>query len=174
MIVIIYWLLLLALVMGVTAFNAHRTHNLIYVHSMILIIMMVALSMISFIIVLYTVMDLVFDLRLFHVSSVFSLILLIAVLIGIVMTNFLRWFQQHFHYSPTSLTIMEYYIQWSLIYTTIYQVLFSDLSKSSKYMIKIMAESRIVDPDYLIMALLPALISTWIAIVLYKVQQKQI
>ncbi len=74
----------------------------------------------------------------------------------------------------TSLTIMEYYIQWSLIYTTIYQVIFNDLSKSSKYMLKIVAESKIINPDYIIMALFPALISTWIAIVIYKVQQKQI
>ncbi|WP_458259766.1 SA1002 family membrane protein [Limosilactobacillus reuteri] len=102
------------------------------------------------------------------------LILLIAVLVGIMLSNFLGWFQHHYHYHMTSLTIMEYYIQWSLIYTTIYQVIFNDLSKSSKYMLKIVAESRIINPDYIIMALFPALISTWIAIVIYKVQQKQI
>lgn len=171
---IIYWILLAFLILGSTTFSVQRTHSLIYVHSLVLITIMVSMSMVSFIILLYCVMTLIFDLKIFHVDSIFSLILLIAVLIGILMSNFLRWFQKHFHYRPTSLTIMEYYIQWSLIYTTIYQVIFNDLSKSSKYMIRIVAESRIINPDYLIMALFPALISTWIAIVIYKVRQKQI
>jgi len=171
---IIYWVLLIALIVITMGINANHTHNMVYIHSLILITIMVVISMVSFIAILYCVMAFIFDLRIFHVSSVFSLILLIAVLVGIMLSNFLGWFQHHYHYHMTSLTIMEYYIQWSLIYTTIYQVIFNDLSKSSKYMLKIVAESKIINPDYIIMALFPALISTWIAIVIYKVQQKQI
>ncbi len=159
---IIYWVLLIALIVITMGINAHHTHNMVYIHSLILITIMVVISMVSFIAILYCVMAFIFDLR---------MILLIAVLVGIMLSNFLGWFQHHYHYHMTSLTIMEYYIQWSLIYTTIYQVIFNDLSKSSKYMLKIVAESRIINPDYIIMALFPALISTWIAIVIYKVQQ---
>lgn len=135
---------------------------------------MVVLSMGIFLALLFICTALMSVMHLFRVSSIFSLILLLAVLIGILMSNFLHWFQKRYHYSKTSLTVMEYYIQWALIYTTIYQAIFSDLSNSSKYMVKLVIESRSINPDDIVMALFPALISTWIAIVIYKVQKKQI
>lgn len=107
---IIYWVLLIALIVITMGINAHHTHNMVYIHSLILITIMVVISMVSFIAILYCVMAFIFDLRIFHVSSVFSLILLIAVLVGIMLSNFLGWFQHHYHYHMTSLTIMEYYI----------------------------------------------------------------
>lgn len=90
------------------------------------------------------------------------------------MHYFLKYFQSRFHFSMTSITMMEYYIQWTLIYVTIYQAMFDDLFKSSKRLVAEISSGSMLVPEDLILVLFPALIATWMAIAIYKVHQKQI
>lgn len=168
----LYWTLLILLIAVVIGLDAHHTHALVYIHSFILLLVMVVISGAIFLALFYTAIRLELHFNFVHANSVFSLILLLAVVIGLLMARFLRWFQGHFHYSVTTLTMMEYYIQWTLIYVTVYQVLFDNLFQSSKEFVNLISKGTIVDPKYLILALFPALMSTWIGIALYKVRQK--
>ena len=102
------------------------------------------------------------------------MILLIAVFTGIILYHLLKLVQRRLDWPITAMTLVEYYIQWTLIYITIYQVLFNDFVKSSQKLLRVAKDSMVVNPDLLVIALCPSLISTWIAIVLYKFYRKEI
>lgn len=75
------------------------------------------------------------------------------------------------------LTIIEYYIQWLLIYVTIYQVAVDQLSGLQKLLGDAEAEramqgylSTILDPSVLVVLLLPVLIAVWISVAMTKLR----
>ena len=72
-----------------------------------------------------------------------------------------------FKFSTTTLTLVEYYIQWSLIYVTVYQAIFSNIKHISTitHFIRV---GNFLDPNLLVVVVLPSFISAWIAVILYK------
>lgn len=78
-----------------------------------------------------------------------------------------------FKFSTTTLTLIEYYIQWSLIYVTVYQAIFSNVKKISSiaHFIRV---GNFLDPNLAIVLILPSFISAWIAVILYKKHIKAI
>lgn len=147
---------------------------MIFVHSLILIVLMLLLSFIIFIAMFLSVLTVENLFHSVHDNLLFSQVIFLTVFTGIIMHYFLKMFQNHFHFSMTSITMMEYYIQWTLIYVTIYQAMFDDLFKSSKRLVANISSRGMLVPEDLILVLFPALIATWVAIAIYKVHQKQI
>lgn len=147
---------------------------MIFIHSLILITLMLLLSLIIFILMFLSVLTIEAMFHSIHDNLLFSQIIFLTVFTGIIMHYFLKTFQNHFHFNMTSITMMEYYIQWTLIYVTIYQAMFDDLFKSSKQLVANISSRGMLVPEDLILVLFPALIATWVAIAIYKVHQKQI
>ncbi|QPR39613.1 SA1002 family membrane protein [Brevibacterium casei] len=101
----------------------------------------------------------------------------VALASGIVMFLIVQPVIQRTGISMELLTITEYYIQWFLIYVTVYQVIFEqlnglgriinerDLTKElNSYL------SSILDPSVLIAILLPVLLSIWVAVAIAKIR----
>ncbi|MEW1988925.1 hypothetical protein AB0365_07570 [Brevibacterium casei] len=101
----------------------------------------------------------------------------VALASGIVMFLIVQPIIQRTGISMELLTITEYYIQWFLIYVTVYQVIFEqlnglgriinerDLTKElNSYL------SSILDPSVLIAILLPVLLSIWVAVAIAKIR----
>lgn len=68
--------------------------------------------------------------------------------------------------------IIEYYIQWVLIYVTIYQVIFDQFIVSSE--VKNMLQGTIDEPVAIIIVILPSFISIWIAVVLFRIRMEEL
>lgn len=162
----LFWILILLVIVGSTAIHNRRSRSRVYVESLVLILILILLSMVLFIALLVALVLLPVSIS---VSSYFSAILLLVIVVGLIMSMFLSGVQKRFCYSMT----MEYYIQWTLIYTTIYQVIFNTASRDRGIQ-QLLTGTQFIAPDYIIMALFPALISTWIAIVVYKVRKNNI
>lgn len=69
-------------------------------------------------------------------------------------------------------TLIEYYIQWGLIYITLYQVTIDNFIKGSDF--KKLIEGGVDNPAYLMLAILPSFISVWVAIIMYKLEKHEI
>ncbi|EPE0869542.1 SA1002 family membrane protein, partial [Enterococcus faecalis] len=64
------------------------------------------------------------------------------------------------------------YIQWVLIYVTIYQVIFDQFIVSSE--VKNMLQGTIDEPVAIIIVILPSFISIWIAVVLFRIRMEEL
>ena len=94
---------------------------------------------------------------------------LIAILISaIILTWILDFLVEKLRIEVKVLTLCEYMIQWSLIYVTVYQVVFEKFL--SKQQLVSLANINIFNPDHLVILLLPALMIYWISVILYKVK----
>ncbi|MBL3717262.1 hypothetical protein GHK52_10725 [Lactococcus garvieae] len=103
-------------------------------------------------------------------NSLFEIILLFAIINGYILYWINRWAFKAFSISKEIQTLCEYIIQWSLIYCTIYQILFDEIIKpfSDKNSFKEVLSLDVVEPSELLFLVLPALISIWISIIAYK------
>ena len=154
--------------------HSREYHRRIFAESFALLIGMIATNTAMFVIILLVAIRLEKYWQVMRTSSLFSMILLIAVFTGIILYHLLKMVQRKLDWPITAMTLVEYYIQWTLIYITIYQVLFNDFVKSSQKMLRVAQDSMVINPDLLVIALCPSLIPTWIAIVLYKFYRKEI
>ncbi|NRC84309.1 SA1002 family membrane protein, partial [Enterococcus faecalis] len=64
------------------------------------------------------------------------------------------------------------YIQWVLIYVTIYQVIFDQFIVSSE--VKNTLKGTINEPVAIIIVILPSFISIWIAVVLFRIRMEEL
>lgn len=107
-----------------------------------------------------------------ELDSLFLIILIIAIINGIIIYWIMRFLIYKFKIEIQVITICEYIIQWSLIYITIYQVIFENAFP--KEMLKNIDNINITTPNDIIILVLPSLISAWIAVVLYKLYKDKI
>lgn len=110
----------------------------------------------------------------FGVGSIFSFVLLLAAVNGLVLYWLNRWLIPRFKISARVQTICEYIIQWTLIYITVYQVIFDNLRDSVQALGAdglAVANLDVTNPSDLVILLLPSLISVWISIILYKLRE---
>lgn len=117
------------------------------------------------------------DIFLAGIGSLFALVLLIAVIDGFIIYWWNRIFIPKLKVSHQVQTLGEYIIQWSLIYITVYQVIFDNFiatiqSASSKSFS--VDNFSLTNPSDLIIIVLPTLISVWISIILYKTKENAI
>lgn len=110
-------------------------------------------------------------------AGVFLGLVLVMVASGVVLFLVMRPIMQRLGVTHEWLTIVEYYIQWSLIYVTIYQVIVENVSglgemlgdrgitrALNSYL------STVLDPKVLIVLLLPVLIAVWITTAMVKLR----
>ena len=108
-------------------------------------------------------------------EGLFSVAALAIALAGVVLYFVLRLQMRFVPVSMTSLTIIEYYIQWSLIYITVYQVVFDNLlAKALNIQSLVDGAVSITEPTAVMIIVLPALMATWISVILYKFKVKEI
>lgn len=101
-----------------------------------------------------------------NLGNLFLLLAAFVVLSGMFIYWGMRVAAHVFKFS-TTLTLVEYYIQWSLIYVTVYQAIFSNIKHISTitHFIRV---GNFLDPNLLVVVVLPSFISAWIAVILYK------
>lgn len=101
----------------------------------------------------------------------------VALASGIVMFLIVQPIIQRTGISAELLTITEYYIQWFLIYVTVYQVIFEQLNGLGRVINErdVTQElnsylSSVLNPSALIAILLPVLLSIWVAVAIAKIR----
>lgn len=108
-----------------------------------------------------------------NLGNLFLLLAAFVVLSGIFVYWGMRLASKIFKFSTTTLTLVEYYIQWSLIYVTVYQAIFSNI-KHITSITNFIRVGNFLDPNLFVVAILPSFISVWIAVILYKKSIKAI
>ena len=139
----------------------------------ILFIIQVFFSTINFLIFFVIAFLLMHDRDSVSLGNLFLLLAMFVVFSGIFVYWGMRLAAHVFKFSTTTLTLIEYYIQWSLIYVTVYQAIFSNVKKISSiaHFIRV---GNFLDPNLAIVLILPSFISAWIAVILYKKHIKAI
>ena len=102
-----------------------------------------------------------------NLGNLFLLLAAFVVLSGMFIYWGMRVAAHVFKFSTTTLTLVEYYIQWSLIYVTVYQAIFSNIKHISTitHFIRV---GNFLDTNLLVVVVLASFISAWIAVILYK------
>lgn len=164
-------LLVVAILIGwLVSSNKHR--RFAFFKALILLLFMIILSTAIFAGILYGILRMDTLISNISIRSLFTIVFLIMVISGFILYFFLCLILRNKEVSSTTVTLIEYYIQWSLIYVTIYQVAFDKLIKLDQ-LSKIIQGSPI-DPTILIILILPSFISCWMAVIFYKVHNNEI
>ncbi len=105
-----------------------------------------------------------------ELGNLFLLLAALVILSGLLLYEGLKRFNKYHPISEITLTLIEYCIQWALIYVTVYQSIFNNIAKIHT-ITKMIKTVRILNPDLLVVIILPSFISIWIAVVLLKKYQ---
>ena len=141
-----------------------------------------ALLLLAFLVVLSTLFFIIAIILLYFFStavlkmamgSLFGLYGLIIILAGIFLFVVLKVVARWQPLSNTVLTLIEYYIQWSLIYATIYQIIFDNLLKTLQ-IVKNVSALTTISSNVVLIAVLSSFIASWLGIILYKFTKEKI
>lgn len=156
---------LLIIAVVATLFNSEAWAD--WVKSIFLFIILISGSSINFILLLFVSFLLVHHRGTLYLGNIFILLGILVIASGIMLYWGLRIFHRFDKFHETILTLMEYYIQWSLIYVTIYQTIFANIKRITDFT-AVIKVGKILDPNIFIALILPSFISVWIAIIMYK------
>lgn len=142
-------------------------HKFVFLKAAILFLIQIIFSMINFLIFMIIAYLIMRQWDYVSLGNLFVLLAVFVVLSGVFLYWGMRLAAKIFKFSTTTLTLVEYYIQWSLIYVTVYQAIFSNIKHiaSITHFIRV---GNFLDPNLFVVAMLPSFISAWIAIILYK------
>lgn len=138
-----------------------------FLKAAILFLVQIFFSSINFFIFIIIAIFMMNELDHISLGNLFMLLAVCIILSGIFLFWGMRLAARFLKFSTTTLTLVEYYIQWSLIYVTVYQVIFANI-KNIKEITDFIRIGNFLDPDDIVVLLLPSFISAWIAVVLYK------
>ena len=159
------FLVILAIVVSGYIFTSK--HRFYFLKAIILFLVLLLLSTINFSIFFgfaALFIDRIHDMEL---GNLFLLLAALVILSGLLLYEGLKRFNP---ISEITLTLIEYCIQWALIYVTVYQSIFNNIAKIHT-ITKMIKTVRILNPDLLVVIILPSFISIWIAVVLLKKYQ---
>ena len=91
---------------------------------------------------------------------------------GIIEFFLLRYFIKRWFNDVWTLTVVEYFIQWLLVYLTLYQVMTQSLSRI-KLEVDIHTLFHILNIEALNLTLLPVLLISWISLIMHKINLRQ-
>ncbi|WP_422124878.1 SA1002 family membrane protein [Staphylococcus chromogenes] len=91
---------------------------------------------------------------------------------GIIQYIFLKFMSRKIMISDTLITILEYFIQWLLIYFTLYQFIANQLKGLSDIDVHQLF-SNILSMDSINIFILPSLLVSWISISMVRMSRKQ-
>ena len=94
----------------------------------------------------------------------------LVIVSGLLLYEGLKRFNKYHPISEITPTLTGYCIQWALVYVTVYQSIFNNIAKIHT-ITKMIKTVRILNPDLLVVIILPSFISIWIAVVLLKKYQ---
>lgn len=105
-------------------------------------------------------------------NSFFLVILLIAFVDGLLLYGITYAFFKRISVDKRIFTLSEYIIQWGLIYITVYQVMYDSIFPQLD--MSMLKEFSVNQPNELMIGILPSLISVWVAVIMYKVKERQL
>lgn len=105
-------------------------------------------------------------------NSFFLIILLVAFIDGLLLYGVKRIVFKYITLDSKLLTLSEYIIQWSLIYITVYQVMYDNIFPNVS--VALLRKFSVSHPSELMIGILPSLISVWVALIFYKIKNKLI
>ncbi|WP_459502196.1 SA1002 family membrane protein [Bacillus sp. C1] len=103
-----------------------------------------------------------------EVDSIVYLSFMAILLTAIALFYFIHLFGRFVDLSTDLLEVAEYFIQWTTIYLTLYQLFFGVLINGESSLKNIF--SNFDNPDYVVFSLLISLLSVWIAVVMHKIR----
>ena len=139
----------------------------------VLFVFQLTFSTVNFLIFFFITYLLMNDRKEVYLGNLFLLLAIFVILSGIFLYWGMRVAEKFIKFSVTTLTLIEYYIQWSLIYVTVYQAIFSNIARI-KTITQFIRVGNFLDPNLLVVIILPSFISTRIAVILYKKHIKAI
>ena len=167
------WGLLIVMVIIGIVVQRRKREQFAFLHALLLLTTMIILSTIFIVTAIVLAYMFSSSFPHLHIGSLFLLYGLVIIIAGVFLYLVLRLFNRIRPLSVTTLTIIEYYIQWSLIYTTIYQIVFENLLRTLK-IIKNVSSLTAVSANVLLVAGLSSFIASWIAVVLFKFTHEEI
>ncbi|GBG04709.1 hypothetical protein NR996_03165 [Lactobacillus rodentium] len=138
-----------------------------FIKALVLFALMLIMSLLIFIALLYIAFLSMHIDKGLKLGNLFILVAIMIVIAGEFLYLGLRVWNKVFPFEVTILTIIEYYIQWTLIYFTVYQAVFANIDKVSHW-VKYIKVGNILDPNLLAVIILPSFMSAWIGVVLFK------
>lgn len=166
-----YFLALVILFLVIILFKAENRFQ--FLKAAIIFVVEVVISSLNFLIFFVVSYFLMKNQDHVLLGNLFFLLAIFVVLSGILLFWGMLLVGKFLKLSATTLTLVEYYIQWSLIYVTVYQAIFSNVKKI-KTITEFIRVGNLLDPNLIIVLVLPAFISAWIAVILYKKHIKAI
>ena len=169
----ITWLLLVIMVaVGIIA-ERRKKERFAFFKALLLLAFLVVLSTLFFIIAIILLYFFSTAVLKMAMGSLFVLYGLIIILAGIFLFVVLKGVARWQLLSYTVLTLIEYYIQWSLIYATIYQIIFDNLLKTLQ-IVKNVSALTTISSNVVLVAVLSSFIASWLGIILYKFTKEKI
>ena len=169
----ITWLLLVIMVaVGIIA-ERRKKERFAFFKALLLLAFLVVLSTLFFIIAIILLYFFSTAVLKMAMGSLFVLYGLIIILAGIFLFVVLKGVARWQPLSNTVLTLIEYYIQWSLIYATIYQIVFDNLLKTLQ-IVKSVSALTTISSNMVLVAVLSSFIASWLGIILYKFTKEKI
>ncbi|WP_283574026.1 SA1002 family membrane protein [Limosilactobacillus ingluviei] len=169
----ITWLLLVIMVaVGIIA-ERRKKERFAFFKALLLLAFLVVLSTLFFIIAIILLYFFSTAVLKIAMGSLFVLYGLIIILAGIFLFVVLKGVARWQPLSNTVLTLIEYYIQWSLIYATIYQIIFDNLLKTLQ-IVKNVSALTTISSNMVLVAVLSSFIASWLGIILYKFTKEKI
>ena len=169
----ITWLLLMIMVaVGIIA-ERRKKERFAFFKALLLLAFLVVLSTLFFIIAIILLYFFSTAVLKMAMGSLFVLYGLIIILAGIFLFVVLKGVARWQLLSYTVLTLIEYYIQWSLIYATIYQIIFDNLLKTLQ-IVKNVSALTTISSNVVLVAVLSSFIASWLGIILYKFTKEKI
>ena len=169
----ITWLLLVIMMaVGIIA-ERRKKERFAFFKALLLLAFLVVLSTLFFIIAIILLYFFSTAVLKMAMGSLFVLYGLIIILAGIFLFVVLKGVARWQPLSNTVLTLIEYYIQWSLIYATIYQIIFDNLLKTLQ-IVKNVSALTTISSNVVLVAVLSSFIASWLGIILYKFTKEKI
>ena len=169
----ITWLLLVIMVaVGIIA-ERRKKERFAFFKALLLLACLVVLSTLFFIIAIILFYFFSTAVLKMAMGSLFVLYGLIIILAGIFLFVVLKGVARWQPLSNPVLTLIEYYIQWSLIYATIYQLIFDNLLKTLQ-IVKNVSALTTISSNVVLVAVLSSFIASWLGIILYKFTKEKI
>lgn len=101
-------------------------------------------------------------------GSYFLTGMILILLAGVLELLLIKFSLRKLKISIELIIVLEHFVQWALVYFVIYQTI---TQKFNGDMLEDLQFKHIFDPSYLNIAILPALIVTWIAIFSYRIKR---
>lgn len=168
-------LLVLLLFLG-RVINSKRLERFIFIKTLAVFVAMLFFSTTVFLILVFGLLLISQYIVTPLGKSPFMTMFMLILVSGVILYFLVSKLANKWHISMTIFTLIEYYIQWGLIYITLYQVAIDNFIKGTDIGTDIekLIEGGVSSPAYLILAFLPSFISVWIATIMYKLEKHEI